>query len=130
MGRVRNYPYDAVIGVGGIGKDARIFGIDRKIHWVGVNPIKGEPLIAMYPDGHKSIKGPVLTFEKFLFLGNHGPLLQDLAPLLANRLYEGGARFMLDGYSESEHAEATAILQWSMNQMPSARGGQETGHGR
>ena len=32
MGRVRGYAYDAVIGVGGVAKDARIFGIDRKVH--------------------------------------------------------------------------------------------------
>ena len=38
MGRVRNYGFDAVIGIGGIEREPKSFGIDRKINWVGINP--------------------------------------------------------------------------------------------
>ena len=82
----------------------------------------------MYPDGRKIIRGSVITFEKFLFLGKHGTSLQDLAPHLAKRMYERRTRFLLDSYSESEHAEAMGILQWSLNQMPPKHGGSETGN--
>ena len=79
MGRVRNYPFDAVIGIGGIGREPRSYGIDRKINWVGINP-KRTPR----RDGN----GVEVTFEKFLLLEKHGPLLKILAPSLARRMYE------------------------------------------
>src|SRR5438309_4612758 len=105
MGRVRNYGFDAVIGVGGIGKEPKSFGIARKINWVGINPTRKSR-----PSG----SGSVVTFENFLLLDELGPLLETLAPALAKRMYEEGARILLKGYSELERAEAAAILQWSM----------------
>lgn len=93
MGRVRGYDFDAVIGVGGIGKEPKSFGIDQKINWVGINPTKKRSL---------SGSGTVVTFENFLLLDEHGPLLETLAPALAKRMYEGGARILLDDYSELE----------------------------
>jgi hypothetical protein len=85
MGRVRNYPFDAVIGVGGTGREPRSYGIDRKINWVGINP-KRPP----HRDGNGVVK-----FEKFLLLEQHGPLLKSVAPSLARRMYERGARILL-----------------------------------
>ena len=102
MGRVRNYAFDAVIGIGGIGQEPKSFGIDRKINWVGINP-KRRPSF--------SRKGVEVTFEKFLRLEEHGPLLETLAPSLARRMYEGGARILLKNYTELELREATAILR-------------------
>ena len=107
MGRVRNYPFDAVIGIGGTGQEPKSFGIDRKVNWVGINPERSPR-----PDG----KGVEVTFEKFLLLEEHGPLLETLAPSLARRMYKGGARILLNNYSDREHREATTILQWSLNQ--------------
>jgi hypothetical protein len=118
MGRIRGYAFDAVIGVGGIGQEPKNFGIARKLNWVGIGPLRQERLVAMNPLGQKSVRGFVLAFEKFLFLGKQGPSLHDLAPVLAKRMYEGKARFLLDDYSASEHAEANAILQWSLRQTP------------
>ena len=40
MGQVREYDFDAVIGIGGIGAEPRSYGIDRKINWVGINAKK------------------------------------------------------------------------------------------
>jgi hypothetical protein len=109
MGRVRNYPFDAVIGVGGTGREPRSYGIDRKITWVGINP-KRIPS----RDG-KGVE--VVTFVKknFLLLEKHGPLLESLAPFLARRMYERGARILLNDYSDPEQREALAILKWSRN---------------
>ena len=56
MGRVRNYAFDAVIGVGGIGQEPKSFGIDCKINWVGINP-KRRPSAGG--------KGVEVTFENF-----------------------------------------------------------------
>jgi hypothetical protein len=106
MGRIRNYDFDAVIGVGGIGQEPKSFDIDRKINWVGINPKRTRS-----PYG----KGTIVTFEIFLLLDEHGPLLETLAPNLAKRMYEGGARILLNGYSDVERQEAAKILQWSLN---------------
>ena len=109
MGRVRNYSFDAVIGIGGIGREPRSFGIDRKINWVGINP-KRRP--------RSGGRGAEVSFEKFLPLEEHGPLLKTLAPSLARRMYNGGARILLKNYTRLEWREANAILRWSLKQKP------------
>lgn len=110
MGRVRSYNYDAVIGVGGKGSEARSCQIDRKINWVGVKPVRNS-------DDAK------VEFERFLYLEEEGPLLAEFAPMLAKRLYEGGARFLISGYSEIELSEAKRILEWSLGESSSPTAG-------
>ncbi len=111
MGRIRSYAFDAVIGVGGIGPEPKRFGIDRKINWVGVTPTRQQS-----PGG----TGVEVIFENFLLLEESGPLLMTLAPCLAKRMYEGGARIVLNDYSPLEHKEAVAILKWSLRHPPPA----------
>lgn len=89
MGRIRGYAFDAVIGFGGIGQEPKNFGIARKLNWVGIGPQRQERLVAMNPSGQKSVRGFVLAFEKFFYLGKQGPLLHDSAPVLAKRVYGG-----------------------------------------
>jgi hypothetical protein len=107
MGRVRDFAYDAVIGVGGIGREPKSFGIERKINWVGIGPKRKRR-----PNGEVEI-----TFrKKFLLLEEQGPLLKTLAPSLARRMYKKGARLLLENYRDREYREANAILQWALNQ--------------
>src|SRR6266487_386945 len=40
MGMVRYRPFDAVIGIGGIGSDAQANGIAGKVNWIGIGPRK------------------------------------------------------------------------------------------
>ncbi|MGE8334033.1 hypothetical protein [Pseudomonas laurylsulfatiphila] len=101
MGRVRNWSFDAVIGVGGIGSEPKSYGIDGRVTWVGRNP-SWTP----HPQGH----GQIVTFKSFALLEETGPLLSSLAPYLARRMYEKGARILLKGYSKEEQAEAEALL--------------------
>ena len=56
MGQVRRWPFDAVIGVGGIGRIPEANGIARKLNWIGIGPRKT-------PRGKR---GPLITFEHFL----------------------------------------------------------------
>ena len=107
MGNIREYAYDAVIGVGGVGTEPRSYDIDRKINWVGINPTKS-------PSNRNG--GVEVTFEHFLLLEERGPLLAELAPLLAKRMFEGGARILLSSYSAGELSEAKKILEWSQKQ--------------
>lgn len=104
MGRIRDYNYDAVIGVGGTGREPVSYGIDKKINWVGITPAK-----------KASNTSPVhVKFDTFLLFEHEGPLLEAMAPHLAHRLYDGKARFLLTGYSKSEQKEAEAILEWAL----------------
>ena len=73
MGNVRACEYDAVIGVGGgIGAEPQLYGIDRKINWVGIYPTKTQS---------QTSKGLLVTFKHFLLLDKKGPLLKNLAPV-------------------------------------------------
>src|SRR5262245_6847632 len=107
MGRVRDYTYDAVIGVGGIGQEPKSFGIDRRNNWVGINPAKKHT-----PDAC----GVEVTFKTFRLFDEQGPLLEDLAPSLATRMYHDGARILIVEDGDPEYREATKILRWSVNQ--------------
>ena len=102
MGRVRNWDFDAVIGVGGTGVEPRANGIDCRVTWVGLGPTWSP-----HPQGY----GVVVTFDHFRLLDGEGPSLQTLAPLLARRMYEGKARVLLKSYSSAEKAEAEALIQ-------------------
>jgi hypothetical protein len=107
MGAVRGRNYDAVIGVGGIGSEAKSCGISGRINWIGIGPIKDWGPTAQSIDS----RGPLVQFEKFRLWDDNGPLLQVEAPLLARRLYEKKARWVLDGLSRQEYEEALAILK-------------------
>jgi hypothetical protein len=106
MGQIREYEFDTVIGVGGIGQEPISYGIDRKINWVGIKARKKQ-VAPGYP--------AVVNFEHFVLLEDKGPLLSSLAPSLAKRLHKSGARFILDSYTEIEKAEADKILNWTLN---------------
>lgn len=115
MGRIRLLNFNTVIGVGGVGAEPRSHGIDRRDNWVGVGATK-----QWRPEG----PGVVVTFEEFRLLEEQGPPLQELAPLLAMRMYEGRVRFLLDGYTLEEEAGAEAVIEWALSQpaVPYRRG--------
>lgn len=99
MGRVREYAFDSVIGVGGIGREAKSCEIDRKLTWVGI--------------GTQRAPNNIVTFEHFVIFDERGPLLEDLAPHLARRMYGSNVRVLLDKYSDRERTDAERILRWS-----------------
>lgn len=103
MGRIRALEFDAVIGIGGIGLDARVAGIAGKITWIGVG-------------AHRAIsdgRGPQITFDHFLLLDIRGDLLSDIAPTLAKRFYfDNGPRYVFDeNLTDVERSETKRILQ-------------------
>ena len=99
MGRVRSYHYDAVIGVGGVGREAKSHQIDHKINWVGIGP--------------KRHANGTVTFDHFRLFEDSGPPLSNLAPNLANRIFGRNVRILIDGYTPAQEAEAKKILKWS-----------------
>jgi hypothetical protein len=110
MGTVRDRIYDAVIGVGGTGPEARSNGIDEQVNWVGIDPHK------RYVRGKR---GPEVTFDLFLYFGTDGPDFRALAPTLAARMYGSNVRSVLDGLSAEELAEAIAIVHLAELELPS-----------
>jgi hypothetical protein len=113
MGRVRGWPFNAVIGVGGIGGEPERKGIARKLTWVGIGPQK----VGIGEDGH-----PLLKFDHFLYYGETGELLKDVAPALAERIYDGGVRLIWDtSLSEEERKDVNNILDFAKNAPPSGR---------
>lgn len=113
MGSVRNLRFDAVIGVGGIGGEPHTFGIARKLTWIGIGPRRSS--------GGKGRRGDIVTFDRFLLLDAAGPELSTVAPNLARRVYSRRIRFVLDGYSGVEYAEALALLELAHEASPPER---------
>jgi hypothetical protein len=110
MGMIRDRRFDAVIGVGGIGSEARADGIAGQVNWVGIGPHKA------YVQGKR---GPEVTFDHYIHYGTDGPDFSILAPLLAERMYANNVRSVLEGLSGAEKAEAIAILRLAEGEPPS-----------
>lgn len=101
MGSIRSHGFDAVIGVGGKGEEARSYFIDSLVNWIGIGPHR------KVVDGKR---GPEVTFEHFVLIEEKGPALRDLASGLARRLYDRGARHRSVCESDPEFAETKKIL--------------------
>jgi len=113
MGRFRRCDFDAVIGVGGIGRQARAAGIDARLNWIGIGPRK---------ELHQGISGPVVTFDHFVLFEEKGKKLLDMAPILARRMYsKHGPRFLFnDKVNEAEQTEIACILRMAKTEPRSA----------
>lgn len=113
MGRVRAWNFEAVIGVGGIGSESMSYGLDGKVNWIGIGPHKRAAA---------GKRGPLVTFDRFLYLGADGPDFETLAPVLAHRIYSRNVRVVMKGFSAAEQAEVDKILALARNAPPSAGG--------
>lgn len=108
MGRVRSWRFDAVIGVGGTGREPQRERIARKLTWIGIGPHKtGNP------------QRPRITFDHFVYYGESGPLLEIIAPALAGRIYGRNVRVIIDSFSTEERLEAEQILDIARAAPPS-----------
>lgn len=107
MGRVRNLGFDAVIGIGGIGREPKSFGIDGKINWIGFKPFR---------QNNSNGNGVLINFERFALFEHLGPTLHLMAPQLAHRMYHGRVRYILTGYNHKEQIEAEGIIEWFLKQ--------------
>jgi hypothetical protein len=102
MGRVRAWPFEAVIGVGGIGDEPTRHGIADRVTWIGLGPRK--------TIGRDS-RGPLVTFDHFILLDRHGPIFSEIAPDLARRIYSKNIRATMRVVSATEGREVAAILR-------------------
>jgi hypothetical protein len=84
MGRIRRWPFNSVVGVGGNGAEAVRNGIAGRINWVGIGVIRTPAQVGW--------RGPIISFSFFLYLGSRGEDLDIVAPALAKRMYSVKAR--------------------------------------
>jgi len=113
MGKVRAFQYDAVIGVGGKNPWPNYAGLAKKINWIGIGSQKD----------WETENPPTVTFAHFLHYGESGPLVADIAPTLASRLYTHNIRLVIDKLSTTEQDEVERILSLALGALPS-RGGE------
>jgi hypothetical protein len=113
MGRVRGYRFDAVIGIGGVGRQAQGEDIDARLNWIGIGPLKTG-------GAKRGRPGPLVTFDHFLFNEDDGPSLRGLASHLARRMYAPHApRYVIDAFTEAELKEIGDLLNIAKNAPPS-----------
>lgn len=104
MGRVRDFPFDAVIGVGGISRQPTRQGIAGKINWAGRNPKKSK--------NWADSRGQLVSFdpEDFRLFEQQGPPLHQEAPLLAKRILRSNSRFVFRSLNPAEQKEAEQLI--------------------
>ena len=100
MGRVRSWDFEAVIGVGGIGRDAIEGGVAGMVNWIGITPHK------------RPVKGkhPIVTFDHSLDLHNEKVDFRQVTPLLAERIYSKNIRATMT-FTPAERKEIEKLLK-------------------
>jgi hypothetical protein len=118
MGKVRDWLFDAVIGIGGVGQEPQSHGIAGKLTWIGIGPQAID----------RTGRGPQLIFHHFWYRGEVGPMMQGNYPALASRMYDKNVRVLMHSPSSSEpqdsktaalDREVTKILRLAMDAPPS-----------
>jgi len=119
MKSVRDWPYDAVIGIGGVSPDKGDEDIAKKINWIGITPKKDEPSVYGIPERERRDAISMedrnthrcVTFEKFKLFEETGHLVKDYAPKLFKYMFEQG-RIPRTGknFNEEIYAELLNIL--------------------
>jgi hypothetical protein len=114
MGRLRQSPFDAVIGIGGIGPEPVAEGISGRVNWIGIGARK-HPL--------SSGPSPLITFDHFVLFEEKGVDFCVVAPTLARRMYSRHPpRFLFnDHFSKEENAEVLRVLKMARNAPSSTR---------
>jgi len=112
MGQVRAWNFEAVIGVGGIGTQASSNRIDARVNWIGIGPHK---------HASPGMRGPIITFDRFVLFESAGPTFAGVAPRLARRLFDRNVRVLIHDVDEHERAEVAEILALAAKAPPSTK---------
>lgn len=92
MGRIRDWEYDAVIGIGGKSTQKGHAGISYKVNWVGIGPKR------------RSCNGRAhqIVFDHFELYEDAGDDIRENYPKLSKYMYESRKRFSLFSDLQSE----------------------------
>lgn len=116
MKTVRAWGFDAVIGIGGVGKEPVSKGIAGKLTWIGIgkhetHTDRRRPFV--------SPETPLVTFDHFLYYGEEGPSLDEIAPALARRMFDRNVRILMDSLTPQQEKEVEKILALARRAPPS-----------
>lgn len=112
MGQVRNWEYDAVIGIGGKRPDSGHEKIAFKINYIGIGAKKGS--------NNPRDGWPHVVFDKFCLYDEEGELVDTIAPELYKHMYDVNRRVVKsDSLSEDIYKEVLEILKLAENSPPS-----------
>ncbi len=104
MGKIRGYPYDAVIGIGVSAPWPGYEGIADRITWVGVGPQR----VGIHP----ARGAPIIRFERWSVFDSNGKDLRRFAPHLAQYVYARHRRFFFsDGLPPEIQRDIGRILR-------------------
>ncbi len=120
MGRVRNWTFDAVIGIGGKKPWAGGEKIAEKITWVGVGVgNKREPTEREKSELNKEqFGGHIVQFDRWIVLDEDGPPLKEISPILHKYMFSDGRipRAALN-FSRDIDRELIRIIDWACKKM-------------
>jgi hypothetical protein len=110
MGKIRNWNYDAVIGIGGKSPWKVDYDIKYKINWIGIEPKR----IA------KTKRGGIFVFAHFELYEEEGKDIKDNFPNLYKYMYDKRKRFDFSNELPHEvYIEVKQILDLIKNSQPS-----------
>lgn len=109
MGKIRNWSFDAVIGIGGKSAWKGHEGIRERINWIGVAP-KRIPATGN--------RGDCVVFKHFALYEDSGCSIKEDYPNLYEFMYGNGKRFdMCSELDESVYFEVQKIIE-SVSNFP------------
>jgi hypothetical protein len=82
MKSVREWAFNAVIGIGGSLPDPGHEGISKRLNWIGIGPKWHDPREYELEWNNK-----VVTFDRFVLFDKSGPLVKDRAPKLYEHMF-------------------------------------------
>jgi hypothetical protein len=100
MGSARGRRLNAVIGVGGLGREPKSYGIAGKLNWIGIDPIYSG----------RTRRGPRLRFRHFMDFEQGGPLMREKYPALASYMYDNKVRSFVHPTSPAGGREVNEVL--------------------
>lgn len=113
MGRIRNWNYDAVIGIGGKSPWIEDIDIKHKINWVGLNPKKIKS---------KNQRGDKVVFGHFALFEGNGACIDEQYPNLFLYMYGSRKRFdMAKELPPKVFTEVKSILESIRDKPPSKK---------
>jgi len=126
MGSVRDWEYDAVIGIGGSAPWDVREGLAYKINWIGIGPNKRsatskdcERMRWDYPK-FKEFRGKLVTFDRFLILNGNGPLVKSDAQKLHDYMFvDGRIPRAAKNFPDDIYSELLSILKLADDASPS-----------
>ncbi len=102
MGRIRNWKYDGVIGIGGKAPWKPDSDIKYKINWIGLGPKK-----VISPD----LRGDQVVFDHFKLYEEAGENIKEKYPNLFRYMFDSGKRWdMSDNLPEDVFNEVQQIF--------------------